>query len=111
MRLMIERRADGCTVGCIDIFDFDPLNAHACVGVLIDKDYRLRGYAREALELIEAFMKETLRVHVIRADVEETNVGSCALFRSAGYRQTGRLEDWIRRGEGYFAELVFLKRV
>src|SRR5690606_751840 len=50
LRLMISGN-DGATVGCVDLFEYDPKNRRAGIGILIDAPYRGKGYAREALNL------------------------------------------------------------
>ena len=37
MRLMIDLRATGETIGCADLFDFDPLHRRAGIGMLIGR--------------------------------------------------------------------------
>src|SRR2546421_12755893 len=42
-----------CSIGCIDLFDFDPKHRKAGVGILIaDRSYRGKGDATEALHLL-----------------------------------------------------------
>ena len=40
LRLIIE---DGSTIGCIDLFDFDPRNRRAALGMYIAPEYRGKG--------------------------------------------------------------------
>ena len=53
LRLMIDKKEDNSTIGTIDLFDFDPVNMRAGVGILIaKKEERNRGYASMALECL-----------------------------------------------------------
>jgi diamine N-acetyltransferase len=48
LRLMINTSKYG-PIGCIDLFDFDPTNQRAGIGILIaDEQHRGKGYASEA---------------------------------------------------------------
>ena len=52
LRLIIESKADGKPVGAIDLFDLDPYNCRAGVGILIyDKNDQGQGYASHAVSL------------------------------------------------------------
>ncbi|MGZ4090463.1 MAG: GNAT family N-acetyltransferase, partial [Bacteroidia bacterium] len=52
LRLMAVETLSGKTIGCIDIFDFDPQHARAGVGIYIHKDFREKGLASECLQLV-----------------------------------------------------------
>ena len=52
LRLMIVRKSDQCILGTIDITDFVPLHSRGEVGIAVHKDYRLQGYATDALKLL-----------------------------------------------------------
>ena len=51
LRLMIQVVETGQTVGTVDLFDFDPVNQRAGIGILIgDTGARKKGYAKQAVE-------------------------------------------------------------
>ena len=52
IRFIIERKHDNVNIGCIDIYDFDPIHMRAGIGILLQKDFRKQGYANKALELL-----------------------------------------------------------
>ncbi len=108
-RFMIDREGSRETVGCVDLFDFDPLNMHCAVGVLIKPSARRQGFARQAVERVCEFAAETLCVRSVLATVAADNVASLALFRSAGFSQVGRLSGWVRCGNRYVDEVLFQK--
>ena len=110
LRLMIETTADGRRVGMVDLFDFDPLNLRAGVGILIcDAADRRRGYAAEALRLLGDYARDVLRLHQLWCGVDATNAASAALFESAGYRRTGVRREWLLTAEGWHDEIEFSK--
>lgn len=47
MRLVIES-LDGTAVGAVDMFEFDPQNLRAGVGIIVAPPYRKQGYAQDA---------------------------------------------------------------
>lgn len=110
LRLMIDSLADGRTVGMVDLFDFDPVNLRAGVGILIcETEDRRRGYAAEALELLCEYARQTLRMHQLWCGVDESNRASLALFRRAGFVRTGRRRDWRMTADGWRDEIEFSK--
>ena len=52
MRLVVESLA-GEMVGAVDLFEFDPHNRRAGVGIIIDAAHRRKGYALAALRALE----------------------------------------------------------
>lgn len=109
LRLMIESVADGRCVGMVDLFDFDPVNLRAGVGILICEADRRRGYAAEALALLCDYAREVLRLHQLWCGVDAGNRASLALFRGAGFVRTGRRKEWRLTGRGWSDEIEFSK--
>ena len=54
-RFIIEKKNTLEQIGCIDIYDFDPIHFRAGIGILIQKEYRKQGYAKEAIFMILKF--------------------------------------------------------
>ncbi len=108
-RFMIESLSDGVTVGCIDIFDFDPLNMNCSVGVLVQPESRNAGYAADALRMVEDFAADTLLVHSIIVTIAADNEPSLSLFASAGYERAGILRQKLRRGKTFVDEVLMQK--
>lgn len=110
LRLMIDCKATGRTVGIIDLYDFDPLHLHAGLGILIDAGHRRRGFGREAIHLIAAYAFGFLHLHLLYAHVAVHNAASLRLFAAAGFRRCGILPDWLRTPRG-FADAALLARL
>lgn len=109
LRLMIEAVADGRRVGMVDLFDFDPVNLRAGVGVLVCGPERRQGYAAEALGLLCEYARDVLRLHQLWCGVGADNRASLALFDSAGFLRTGRRRDWRMTAGGWCDEIEFSK--
>lgn len=108
LRMMINA-SHYAVVGHIDMFDFDPVNRRAGVGIYIDESRRRQGYAKEALEMFEAYVIRTLGMHQLWAYVAIDNDASKALFTGAGFKPAGRLRSWLRRKTEYADALIFQK--
>ncbi|MCK9638600.1 MAG: GNAT family N-acetyltransferase [Prolixibacteraceae bacterium] len=111
LRMMITTCA-GKNVGAIDLFDFDPLNMRAGVGILVhDPADRSKSYATSALNLIIRYCFEKLGLHQIYANILTDNDKSMKLFSKAGFVLSGTKKEWIRDGEKWKDEhLVQLLR-
>ena len=98
------------SIGCIDLFDFDPNNLHAGIGVLIaDKSDRRKGYASEALEILTEYCFQFLNLHQIYCNITTDNESSVLLFQKHGFQITGIKKQWIRDGDKFKDELLLQK--
>lgn len=109
LRLIIEA-SDGRAVGAIDLFEFDPVNMRAGVGVLVyEQADRRRGFATEALELLCEYSRDVLHLNQLWCGVAADNRASLALFRRAGFVRMGRKRQWLRTADGWVDELSMQK--
>ena len=111
-----EHRGDGSAsnesraVGAFDLFEFDPLNRRAGIGILIHPaDARRKGYATDALATGCRYAREVLGLHQLWCNVGATNTASLALFRNAGFVEVGIKRDWLWTPDGYTDEILFQK--
>ncbi len=102
LRMIIER--SGQAIGAVDLFDFDPLNCRAGLGILIDPASRRAGSAYTALRLMERYARTRLRLHQLYCNVTADNTPSLSLFAKAGYQITGTKKDWIATPSGWADE-------
>lgn len=109
MRLMIET-ADGETIGALDIFEYDPQNLRAGIGILIhDKRHRNEGYACDAINIVCQYAREVLHLHQLWCNIGADNVASLALFRKSGFTEVGVKKEWAHSNDGFKDELLFQK--
>lgn len=101
LRLVITTEIGSPAVGVIDLFDYDPLHQRAGVGITILANERRHGYARQALDLLQKYAREVLRLHQLYATVGGDNKGSMKLFRAAGFRRVGTRQAWLRTAAGW----------
>lgn len=109
LRLMIELRKTGETVGTIDLYDFEPRHLRAGVGILLDPLYHGKGFATEALQVLTDYAFRFLKLHQLFVHIPEGNEASKALFTRCGFTPSGKLQDWILTEEGYSDVLVMQK--
>ena len=79
--------------GCIDLYNYDPLNRRCAVGIMVASEYRREGYALAMLQALERQLAASL--HTLYADIAATNTASLALFQKAGYQQVGCFREWL----------------
>ena len=108
MRLVIET-LDGSAVGAVDMFEFDPQNLRAGVGIIVAPPYRNQGFALDALQTLERYVRDVLRMHQLWCSVGADNDASLALFRKAGYAECGCRKEWILTPNGAIDEVLMQK--
>lgn len=101
LRMVVEENATGRAVGAADLYDFDPVNHRAGIGILIDESVRGRGYGAEAVGLLGRYGFMRLGLHQLWAVVPAGNEPCRSMFESLGYSICGRLRSWVRAGHSY----------
>ena len=82
-------------IGFIDLFDFDPKNKRAGIGILIgDNELRGKGYGAQALQLLINYAFKTLDLHQLYCNITPDNEPSLHLFKKLGFEITGLKQDW-----------------
>lgn len=109
LRLMIESTKQNLTVGCVDIYDFDPFHRRCGLGIFIHAEQRGKGYAQQALAMVTTYCFTTLLLKQVYAEVSENNTGSLKLFVEAGFEQTGIKRNWHRVGDNSFENVILLQ--
>ena len=109
LRLCICDMEDRC-IGLIDLFDFDPKNRRAGMGIIIaNPENRGKGLGAEAISLVCDYAFSTLDLHQIYANILEDNDKSIKLFQKMGFKKIGVKKEWIRTSTGFKNEVLFQK--
>ncbi|MBT8296764.1 MAG: GNAT family N-acetyltransferase [Maribacter sp.] len=97
-------------LGLIDLFDFDPKNRRAGVGIVIlaEKE-RNHGLGTEAIKLLTEYSFTTLGLRQLFANVLEDNAASLHLFKKIGFKEIGIKKDWIFSDEKFKNEVLLQK--
>lgn len=109
LRLMIDIYKDNLlvsTVGTVDIFDFDPFNNRAGIGIMLEEKYQGKGIANETLQLLIEYCFDFLHLHQLYCHIPADNSPSLKLFKSCGFEKAGLLKNWLRSVDGYIDEHV-----
>lgn len=105
LRLAICKSGSFDAIGLIDLFDFDPVNNRAGVGIIIqDTGDRNSGVGTEALGLLIEYAFSKLQLHQLYANIDSGNVASVRLFTNFGFQLIGQKKDWIKRNNNYHDE-------
>jgi len=95
-------------VGLIDLFDFDPKNNRAGIGIVIaSESYRNLGTGTQALQLVINYAFNKLQLHQLYANVGSDNTNSLQLFTKFGFQKIGTKKDWIKVNNIYKDEFLF----
>jgi len=103
LRLMIDKKENGnlMTIGTIDLFDFDPVNKRAGIGIMIVRHEQQQGYATEALQMLVNYCFNTLKLHQVYCNIIVDNLPSISIFKKAGFEVAGIKKDWIMVGKNW----------
>jgi diamine N-acetyltransferase len=108
LRLAICQDQDFPALGLIDLFDFDPKNNRAGVGIVIQgNENRNQNIGSEALELLIQYAFRHLNLHQLYANIGTENVASKALFTKFGFQSIGIKKDWNLVNGVYKDEAIF----
>ena len=78
-------------IGFIDLFDYTANSVG--VGVIIVKNYRRRGFSKEALELLIDYATNTLKIEKLHCNIQKDNFASINLFTSCGFELDENKEE------------------
>jgi len=108
LRLIIETE-NKTPIGCIDLYDFNPLHLRAGIGILISAaEHRRKGYAAEALELLIKYAFNTLNLNQLYCDIGVENESSVALFKKYDFKILGAKKNWVKNGKTW-SDVYFLQ--
>lgn len=105
LRLMIEDD-EGKTLGCIDLFDFDPRNRKAAIGMYIAESARKSGVGKQAVQLLEEYAFIHLNLRLLYAIICTNNHPCTAIYRSLGYVAVARLPFWTLESDAVLWQKV-----
>ena len=108
LRLAICKKDTFQAVGLIDLFDFDPVNNRAGIGILIQNEInRGNGIGKEALGLLIDYSFKQLQLHQLYANIGTYNEASLNLFITFGFQKIGVKKDWIYANNSFHDEAIF----
>ena len=109
LRLCIST-LDDQVIGLIDLFDFDPKNHRAGIGIVIEESKdRNKGIATEAISLLCSYAFSVLDLRQLYANVGDDNLASIHLFEKMNFERIGVKKDWIFFNGTYKNEILYQK--
>ena len=107
LRMIIESRSDKRAVGAIDLFDIDPTNRRAGIGILVYEDRdQGQGYASAALTEMIKYAFQILGLNPLYSNLLSNNLRSLNLFKSKGFTVVGLKMEWVRSTDGWLDEYM-----
>lgn len=108
LRLAICENNSFKATGLIDLFEFDPQNNRAGIGIIIQNESnRNRGVGEEALGLLINYSFVQLQLHQLFANIGTNNESSLKLFSKFEFKQIGIKKEWIYNNNSYHDEALF----
>lgn len=110
-RFMIENTSEQMLLGCIDLFDYNPVHSRAGVGIYILENHRNNSFGREALSLLISYAKDRLNLRMLHCSILSDNNNSIKLFKNSGFFQTGERQEWYLYNGVYKNVILFQKEL
>lgn len=108
LRLAICKYEDIKPVGMVDLFEFDPKNNRAGIGIMIkDADLRNTGIGSETLKLLIRYSFTHLNLRQLFANIDSANEPSKRLFTKFGFEFIGIKKQWNLVGGIYKDEAMY----
>jgi len=106
-RWIISTLKEDKSIGAIDVFEFDPINRRAGIGIIIQKEFRKNGYASEAIELLCDYAFSYLNLHQLWANILDFNTASQRLFEKNSFRKIATKPNWILNNGQWHDEFIY----
>jgi diamine N-acetyltransferase len=108
LRLTICLNDTNEAIGLIDLFDFDPANNRAGIGIIIHKkNNRESGIGSEALRLLISYSFAHLQLNQLYANIGTENEISIGLFTKFGFELIGIKKQWNKVNNKYLDEALY----
>lgn len=110
LRLIItarEKDDQRVPAGAVDLFEIDAVHRRAGIGILVTSEYRNKGIATEALEMMIDYARETLHLHQLYCHIAENNPFSIRLFEKLGFVCCGTRREWLLTQDGWIDQYMY----
>lgn len=104
----IHTLEDDRAIGFLDLDGVDWVARNCWVGIGIgEREYWGKGYGTEAMNLALRFAFESLNLRRVNLDVFEYNQRAYHSYIKCGFKEEGRMRQWMQRGGERF-DLIFM---
>lgn len=105
---IIEYKIENKPIGTVTLAHIDYKNQNAEAGILIgEKDYRGKGLAKQALNLVIDYGFNELNLNRIYLHLLETNQSALRLYESLGFKREGLLRNHQYK-QGRFCNVIVM---
>jgi diamine N-acetyltransferase len=87
----------GKAIGCIDLYEYNFKKQNAGVGIVILKEYRRKGFAKQSLTLLIKYAWGKLHLKQLHTGIFSDNKASLALFQSVGFQMVRQNNFVLKR--------------
>lgn len=109
-QMRLAAMEDDTLVGCVDLYNYDPVHRRAEVGIVVVKQFRHQGVGAAILNQLTSFCATSLSLHQLYCDIAVVNDASLHLFEKCGYERCGYMREWISIDDE-FVDSVRLQRI
>jgi RimJ/RimL family protein N-acetyltransferase len=96
---VIVGRADDAVLGYVQVANIDTFHGHGELGICLSRDAHGKNLARDACDLLEAYLVKTLVLRKLTLKVLASNQRAIGFYRKYGYRDVGVLERHYRAAD------------
>lgn len=110
-RMFLIDNEERKTIGLIAINDIKWEYRSCEIGIVIyDKNFRGRGYGKDALETTIDFLFNDMNMHLIHLKVAEENSSAIGLYKSLGFEVEGLLRERFYRN-GIYGNIIVMSKI
>ncbi len=107
---VVASLADGQCQGFIQLRKMDFIHGTGDLGLCLDRVAQGKGIGKEAIQLLESYAQETLRIRKVVLQVLASNTGAIHCYQSCGYREVGTLQQHFYH-RGRFHDSLIMERI
>lgn len=109
LRLIAVHPISGEPIGIADLYDYDPRNSRAGVGIYIAPKKRSQGFGTLALQLLCDYAQDFIGIHNLYAIIAEENRASRHIFDKCGFAERTTLPHWLKTSHGYTSAVLTMR--
>jgi len=99
-------REDDTALGYLQVINIDSFHGVGELGVCFSKASQGSGFAQEACELLDSYLRQTLALRKLTLRVLADNTRAIAFYRKRGYREVGTMDQHFRVNDQYQNVLI-----
>lgn len=111
LRVMICNAENTTTLGCIDLYEYEPQHSRCGVGLYIHNSHRGKGYASEAVSLIVQYCFNILFLNQLHTTVNSNNIESLKVFEKNGFEKVGTLKEWQKIKANEYQDVFLMQLI